>query len=396
MNLLKYIAIFASLAVMSCHSNEGLRHDHDHDHDHDHETEGVHDHDEGHEHGEHEHGHEEGAHEPHDGLIEFSEAEAHRFGVVLTVPVQGEVLETVTLPGVLTGNSGSEIILTAAKTGKLRMNSNLREGASLRAGQSVATVAATAVSGGDADAATKARLKAVEAEIKRVKPLVDDGIVSRKDYNALMAEAEELRELSATAGGSGAVIVPAAGVVTRLLKSNGEFVSAGEPIALLRPSGNGSLMLRVDFPQRLAAKLATIKSATIVTPDGQRLTLPRAAASTTTDNGGYLAAYFGPLSHSGMFAGSAVEAVIATGSTNAALTVPAESLNEQEGTYSVFVKTSPGHYRRTIVKAGRTDGNRVEITSGLDTRDSVVSTGTVFIRLAETRANAPMGHSHNH
>ena len=395
MKLLKYIAIFASLAVMSCHSNEGLRHDHDHDHDH--ESEGVHDHEEGHEHGDHDHDHAEGGHESHDGLIEFSEAEAHRFGVELTAPMQGEVLETVTLPGVLTGNSGSEIILTAAKTGKLRLNSNLREGASLGAGQTVATVVATAVSGGDADAGTKARLKAVEAEINRVKPLVADGIVSRKDYNALLAEAEELRQLSATAGGSGAVTVPAAGVVTRMLKSNGEFVTAGEPIALLRPSGgNGSLMLRVDIPQRLAAKLATIKSATIVTHDGQRITLPRAAASTTTDNGGYLAAYFGPLSRSGMFAGSAVEATLATGSISAALTVPAESLNEQEGTYSVFVKTSPGHYRRTIVKAGRTDGNRVEITSGLDTRDSVVSTGTVFIRLAETRANAPQGHTHNH
>lgn len=43
-----------------------------------------------------------------------------------------------------------------------------------------------------------------------------------------------------------------------------------------------------------------------------------------------------------------------------------------------------------------TDGRMIEIKSGLKPGDEVVTEGTVFVKLAETKGNAPEGHSHNH
>ncbi len=379
-------ALFA-MALFSCHNAAESTHHHDHDHDH--ESEGIHEHSEDHEHGDHAHDADD-----HDGLIEFSDAEASRFNVGIALPSQGEIIHSVKLPGVLTGNTGSQAEIVATKSGRISLS--LREGGQLKAGQTVGSVKSDGVTGGDTDAGLRARLSALESELKRIEPLVAEGIVSRKDYNSLQAEIGELRQLVRSSGGASSLSSPVAGVVTQILKPTGSFVSAGEPVALVRPASGGSLLLRVDIPQRLAGSLNSVRSASVIAPGGRTLTLPRASIASTSDNGGYITAFFGPVTADGLIAGTALEASLALNSSSAQLTLPAASINEQEGVYSVFVKVSPGHYRRTIVNIGRTDDSRVEIVGGLEPTDSVVSRGTVFIRLAETRANAPQGHTHNH
>ena len=48
------------------------------------------------------------------------------------------------------------------------------------------------------------------------------------------------------------------------------------------------------------------------------------------------------------------------------------------------------------VTIGVADDEVVEILSGISPTDSVVTSGGIYLRLAETRANAPQGHTHNH
>lgn len=339
----------------------------------------------------------EGTHEAHDGLIELSEHEAHRFGVLCATATEGKIAETSMLPGIIVGSASSQSILSAAKSGTLTWSARLHEGMPVRSGQVLATVSATGISGGDTDAAARERLAALEAEIKRIKPLVDDGIIPRKDYIALVAEAEQQRKLTHTSAGANRIVSPVSGVVTQMLTGNGSFVNAGDQVAVVRASVNTSdVMLRVDLPQRFLSRLSEIRSASVMTPQGSRIDLPRSTVAPVADSNGFIPIYFGPVSDSAILPGTTLEASVAFGGKGASITLPVNAINEQEGVYSVFVKEKPGHYRRVPVEIGMTDNNCVEILSGIGKTDSVVTCGSVFLRLAETRANAPQGHTHNH
>ena len=56
----------------------------------------------------------------------------------------------------------------------------------------------------------------------------------------------------------------------------------------------------------------------------------------------------------------------------------------------------PEHYAKIPVRTGASDGSRTEILSGLSEGTPYVSSGVQAVRLAETSAVAPQGHSHNH
>lgn len=364
------------------------------EYDHDHEHEG-HDHEQ---HDEHEHDHDQDeANENHDGLIELSDAEAARFKIVTDVAQNGNIAEMIVLPGIVTGTQDGQVTITASKSGKLTLSSGIREGQSVGKGRTVATIAGVGVSGGDQDAANTERLRAIEAEIQRVKPLVDEGIVTRKGYNALIAQANELRRLTSTSGAAGTLTSPVNGIVTQVVATSGTYVNPGDIVAVIQGGTSGGKMVKIDIPQRLAARLSHIRSAVVKTADGTTLSLPHNSTAPSAGTvSGYIPAYFGPVNSDVLINGTTVEAGLIVGSNEKPLTVPAECISEQEGVYSVFVKTGAGHYRRVPVTIGSTDGRLTEITGGIHPTDSIVTSGSIFIRLAETRANAPQGHTHNH
>ena len=339
----------------------------------------------------------EGSHGGHGDLIELSEHEAHRFGIQCDIATEGNIAETTMLPGIIVSSSSSQTTLSAAKSGTLTWSVKLHEGMPVHAGQIIATVNAIGISGGDADAAARERLAALDAEIKRIKPLVDDGIIPRKDYIALVAEAEQQRKLTHTSTGANRIVSPISGIISQVTAGDGSFVNTGDQVAVVRASGNTSgSMLRVDLPQRFLPRLSEIRSASVVTPQGTRIDLPRSTTSPVADSNGFMPIYFGPASESTIMPGTTLEASVAFGGKGACITLPTKAINEQEGVYSVFVKEKPGHYRRVPVEIGMTDNISVEILSGIDKTDSVVTSGSVLLRLAETRANAPQGHTHNH
>lgn len=55
-----------------------------------------------------------------------------------------------------------------------------------------------------------------------------------------------------------------------------------------------------------------------------------------------------------------------------------------------------GHYAKHVVSTGATDGQNIEILSGLHADENVVVKGAHIIRMAETSSTAVPGHTHNH
>ncbi|MDE6321025.1 MAG: efflux transporter periplasmic adaptor subunit, partial [Muribaculaceae bacterium] len=175
---------------------------------------------------------------------------------------------------------------------------------------------------------------------------------------------------------------------------------AGQTIATI---GNGSsLMLRADVPVSQTSFIHNISSANIILPGhdsdisideaGGKLINPSTAAA----SGGYIPVYF-TLTNSGqLLPGTNVEVYLKGHMREDALVIPRDAVTEQQGTYFAYVQLDEDCYRKCPVKLGNSDGNNVEILSGLNPGDEVVTIGAIIVKLAESSGAVPEGHSHNH
>lgn len=77
--------------------------------------------------------------------------------------------------------------------------------------------------------------------------------------------------------------------------------------------------------------------------------------------------------------GLSVNVDVTSGEANAAVTVAASAIQSVEGRDVVFLEV-PGGFKAQAVKAGRTDGQRTEITSGLKAGDRYASTNSFVIK----------------
>ena len=66
------------------------------------------------------------------------------------------------------------------------------------------------------------------------------------------------------------------------------------------------------------------------------------------------------------------------------------------GSYSVYVNVEPEHFEKRQVKTGVTDGRMIEIRSGLEEGERIVTKGAVLVKLAAAggRLDAHAGHVH--
>jgi len=93
----------------------------------------------------------------------------------------------------------------------------------------------------------------------------------------------------------------------------------------------------------------------------------------------------------GLFA----DVLIKTGMENPVAVVPKTALIEDEGRYSVYVHIEGEAFARREVELGEGEGDWVEIRSGLDLGERVVSVGAYQIRLASLSTQLP-AHGHEH
>lgn len=378
---------------------------HNHAHEHDHAGEAGH---EGHEDHYHAEGHShEGCNGDHEGEAEaegdeivLAAAKAAKLGVKVTRVEPAPFYEVVEVSGELTASPSSLGTVTARSAGIVRLNASATPGAQVRAGQAIASVSGKGMAGGDTNEAARAALNAAKRELDRLTPLHADGIVSTRDYNAAKAAYEAARAAvgSNPAAGSTATS-PSSGVITQLLVQDGQFVDAGTPIALV--SGSSALSLRANLPERNIAFMPRVKGAKFRTAYSEKIYDIADLKGHRTSSGtqpvavqGYLPIYFALTNDGTLSPGTFCEVTLLGDSRGDVISVPVSALSEQQGQYFVFVKVDADGYVKTPVRLGATAGDRVEILSGLKPGDEVVTSGTTFVRLAESSGAIPEGHTH--
>lgn len=322
---------------------------------------------------------------------------AARFGVVTETIQPRPFSPALKVSGEITSSSSSQGTASARSTGVITLSKGIELGATVHQGQAIASINGKGMAGGDANAQAKAAMDAARRELDRLEPLYKEGIVSARDYNASVAAYDQAcASYSGSASGSG-VTAPVSGVITDLLVKTGQVVNAGDPIAVIS-QGNGQLTLRADVPARHRNMLVTITGTNVVEPQsGVTVTAGRmlSNASTTPAQGGYIPVHFTFNGQGAIPAGTFVD-VYLLGSTRDALTVPMAAITEQNGEFYVYRQIDEDCYEKMLVTPGASDGERVEIASGVKPGMTIVIKGATVIKLAESSAAVPEGHSHNH
>lgn len=412
------IGVLCAYLLAGCagHSTE-VEHDHDHEHEeaavHDHEHEG---HDHEHEEADHDHEHEKAGHDhEHDheheaaanpGEVVFKEANAKAVGLQTITVTPGAFTQVIRTSGQVLAAQGEESVMVATVPGVVSFGSvPFTDGTAVRKGQAVLSIASNGLSEGDVAVRAKAAYEAAKLEFERMEALVADRIVSAKEFEQAKlnyANAKAAYEAVAdkqTAKGV-AVVAPLNGYLKNIQVKEGDYVSVGQPLATIAQSNR--LMLRADVSERYYSSLPMVQSAHFKTPydeqvyrladlRGRLLSYGRASGGDS---------FFVPVTFEfdnkgAILPGSFVEVYLLTKPLEQVISVPVESLIEEQGLYSVYVRLDANCYRKQPVTLGANNGVEVQILSGLHGGEAVVTKGAHQVKLASA-SNAIPAHSHSH
>ena len=420
------LALAVTLSLSSCgnrntshdeHAHEHAGHTHEaHDHSaHNHSHEG-HDHSahshEGHSHAKtsddhstHNHAQPEAEHNHNENEITFPADQAARTDFKVEEIVPSTFNHVIPCTARILAAQGDEATIVAPISGVVSFGGKrLSTGAQVSRGQSLFTISSRDLASGSQVDKIAADYRRAEAEYNRLKQLIEEQIVSRSEFEA--AENEYLKakaEYDAVAARSSEkgsnVGAPIAGYITSLAVSEGDFVEMGQPLATV--SQNRRLQLRADLPQRYYRELRTIKTANIVDPatgesyrladcGGRLLSVGRIADSGST----LIPVTFEFDNRNDLPQGAIVEAYLIGAPIAEALVVPVTAVTEAQGLYYVYVQLDADCYERREVALGASDGERVQLLSGIKAGDRVVTRGAVNVKMAAASGAIP--HSHQH
>ena len=337
------------------------------------------------------------------GSIHMEPEDAKRYGVAVVDIQPGDFREAVKAAAEILPSSTDMATASASTSGVVHLAQGITQGSSVKAGQMIARINASGISGGDANAAAKTALDNAKRELDRVTPLLKDGLVTKKEYNDALAAYNTAKAAYSPKAASGVVTAPRSGVITSIPAGEGAFVNTGDPIALI--SGSGRLTLRALLPVKHAS-LLPILSGVVITPHGSEETsvdlsqfggkLLSSTSAASTEAPGYIPVYYSFDNSAPVVAGSAAEVYLLGGNRQGVISVPVEALSEQLGEKFVYVKKGEHEYEKRHVNTGASNGMDVEVLAGLQPGEKVVVKGTSFVRLAEQSTVVPEGHSHSH
>lgn len=384
--------LMAQLAC-SCRNSANDEEQHEHSSNHDDHHGSIHEFEDEDEH-EHDHDH-------HDGEITLHPEQAELLGVETTIIELKAFSPAIKVSGQLLSAQGEEITISAPSSGMISFASSAVIGCEVSAGQTIATVSASKMVGGDSNEAAKIAYESAKSELERLKPLYEARIVTQSEYAQACRAFEEAKIAYNPSSVSGSrVSSPISGVITRMPVAEGEYVEAGTPIAIV--GRNKRLLLRADLPQRHAASIAQLTMATFRTTYSDRMystdqldgRLKSSGGGSTSENG-YIPVVIEITNDGSLIAGSYCDVYLKGSATEERIVVPNQALTEQQGSIFVYRKIDEEGYLPRLVKVGESDGIYTEIIEGVAVGDEIVTTGATMVKMAANSGSVP-GHTHNH
>ena len=366
--------------------------------------------------GEHAHDHEHEGHD-HEAEIHAEEKTAHSDEIVLTpekakaAGVEAEVVhpgafrEVIQAGGQILSAQGQEATVVAASSGVVSFSRKIAEGIEVGQGSELLSVSAEHIQEGDPVRKAKVAYEKAKEEYERAEKLVGSQIVSQKEFAALREAYQNARLtyealLPSKSGKGVAVKAPIGGFVKNCLVKEGDYVTIGQP--LMTVTQMRRLVLKADVSERYYAQLPRIVSANFKTPYNNKVYCLEnlggkvlSFGKSSGDMSYYVPVTFEFDNRGDMVPGAFVEVFLLSGERQGVISLPESALTEEQGLYFVYLKLDDECYKKQEVQLGTSNGERVEILSGLKDGDTVVTRGAIHVKLAAA-SNAIPAHSHNH
>ena len=352
---------------------------------------------------------EEHGHEDHVGEIVMTKHQMEDAHVMTSVVNASDFVNVIKVGGQIVSSQNDEQTVVATSDGIVQFaNRQLTEGATVVAGQMLATVSQRNLQSGDPVAKAKAAYIAAQSQLERAKELIADKIISQKAYEQAKLDYEQAlaawRGLESTASKGGVVISsPRAGYVKNILVRQGDYVNIGTPILTL--TSNRRLQLRADVPQQYLRLLSSVSGANFRIPGDDTLYRLSAMngrvesyARSLADGSAFAPVIMSMDNVGALLPGAYADVYLLMNDGKPCISLPTGAITEEQGLYFVYVAEpdEPGVFVKREVSVGRDNGERIEITAGLKAGEKVVTQGAMQVRLASMSGSVPEGHSHSH
>jgi membrane fusion protein, heavy metal efflux system len=316
--------------------------------------------------------------------------------------------DVIKVTGDISSRSSDEQVVSARSTGIVNWDENFVTGSKIEKGTKLFVLTSGNLAQGNIESQyreAKINFDKAKADYERVQPLLKDKIVSQKDYLEIENRYNQAQVVFETlsrnySNGGQSVTAPISGFIKQINVRSGEFVQAGQPLAVI--SKDQDLQLRAEVPLRYAEDLPLITSATFKTVHNdkvyttQELNGKLISFGKTVGNASSLLPVFFSISNDGsLIPGDVVEIFLQAKSIPNALVVPIASLIEEQGNFYVYVQLAGETFEKRSVKLGANDGKNVQVLSGINAGERVVTEGAMLVKLG-TQSGAVPGHGHEH
>ncbi len=220
-------------------------------------------------------------------------------------------------------------------------------------------------------------------------------------FNALSSYIQAGEDTSHSLEGGFRLKTPISGTVAEVFVVPGKQVNGGEP--LFRIINASTVWVRVNVPVTEIGKINKPNKAWMILSgvddileinerNGRLISVGSAVDERTRT----VPVVFQAQNPQGRLRiGMVGEVNISTGKEHIALVIPEAALTEEEGWYSVYVHVEGEAFVKRDVQLGLRENGRVEVLTGLEEGDRVVTVGAYQVRLASLSSQLP-AHGHEH
>lgn len=325
-------------------------------------------------------------------------------------PVMKEMmLDVIKATGEIQSAPGDEVTIAAKSNGIVKFvgNNNIT-GSSIRSGQTMFNITGGEIAFENVDAAkqtARAELATAKAEFTRTSELIKDKLITQAEFQNAKLRYEQAQITLNNLGrnynaGGKSLSSPINGFIKNIMVSEGQFVSAGQPLATI--TKNQRLILKADVSLKDADKITSIQEANFTIIQNKESYSTKelngkllAVGKTTASNSPFIPVHFQIDSKPGMLPGSFAEVFLKTNPINDALVIPVSALVEEQGIFYVYVQTEGESFQKRELKLGANDGQKVQVLSGVAEGERVVTKGGYQIKLSQASGALP-AHGHEH
>ncbi|MDA3891525.1 MAG: efflux RND transporter periplasmic adaptor subunit [Salinivirgaceae bacterium] len=302
---------------------------------------------------------------------------------------------------------GDETIITALHSGTVSLRNLLIEGKKVSQGDVIGIISSDLIHQNLTNDYLEAKNKFTKANMdyERAKNLIDEKLISEREYSETKLNYKSTKNAFNNiakfySDGNENVKASMNGFIRSVFVREGQFINEGQPIATIIQ--NKKIILKADIPQQynhLASGIYAANFSPVYTNklfstndlNGERLSYSSALPA----NSLFTSVNFELDASNEIMPGSYCQVFLKSAATKNTLITPVSALMEDQGNYFVFIMANGEHYKKTYITIGDSDGEFVEVLSGIAEGDYVVNKGTYKVYLASLGTAAPtQSHAH--